>query len=441
VYPFNEPGQPVVLYEGPIGGLASADVAGTVELSCVPRPGLEWRADTAATSHLASGPAVTLTLRRAAGDAELPCAVRGPGGGWSNGTVIGSPATPLARIVTHWFNLPNWHGPEPLGTVTGDGWQLRWAGRWETEADGWQVTMDVRPDHAQVWTGLHEADVYVMTHVMELRRADGADFAAKEAEPVLEALHVGVSFALGRWAAPMLAVGQDHAGNAAWEDWRVFHCDPAQATAQGWWYQNDHQALGDLLSRVIPAFTDPATRPVLRFQMMAAIAAMGDQGYADQRVMTGAAGLENFTWQALVINGPLTKQQHKNAHAHDLLRTVLTNASIPADIDALILPAAAGYAADERVRQGRELDAAEVAMQVRNRLVHPNEVTQRIYAREGLVKETWLLIRHYLVLLILHSLGYSGPYRDLRRISGQASDQGVVPWAAPSPSPSGAPGD
>jgi hypothetical protein len=383
---------------------------------------------------------VTLTLRRAAGDAELPCAVRGPGGGWSNGTVVGSAVTSLARIVAHWFDLPNWHGPGPLAAVSNDGWNLGWAGRWEAEADGWQVTMDVRPDHAQVWTGFHEADVYVMTHVMELRRADGTAFTAEEAGPVLEALHVGVSFALGRWAAPMLAVGQDQAGSAAWEDWRVLHCDPAQATAQGWWYQNDHQALGDLLSRVIPVFTDPARRPVLRFQMMAAIAATGDQGFADQRVMTGASGLENFTWQALVINGTLTDEQHQRAQAHHLLRTVLTSASIPAAIDAAKQPVIASYAASERARQGHELDAAEVAMQVRNRLVHPDDATQRIYAREGLVKETWLLIRHYLVLLILHSLGYNRPYRDLRRISGQASDQALVPWATPSPSSPGTPG-
>jgi hypothetical protein len=51
----------------------------------------------------------------------------------------------------HWFNLPHWHGPGPLGAVTADCYQLRWAARWETEADGWQVTMDVRPDDAQVW--------------------------------------------------------------------------------------------------------------------------------------------------------------------------------------------------------------------------------------------------------------------------------------------------
>jgi hypothetical protein len=34
VYPFNEPGQPVVLHDGPLGGLAATDVAGVVELSC-----------------------------------------------------------------------------------------------------------------------------------------------------------------------------------------------------------------------------------------------------------------------------------------------------------------------------------------------------------------------------------------------------------------------
>jgi hypothetical protein len=41
VYRFNEPGQPVVLHDGPLGGLAATDVAGVVELSCAPRPGLK----------------------------------------------------------------------------------------------------------------------------------------------------------------------------------------------------------------------------------------------------------------------------------------------------------------------------------------------------------------------------------------------------------------
>jgi hypothetical protein len=433
IYGFNKPGQPVVLYLGPVGGLTNGNVAGTVELACAPRPSLEWRTGFESPGQLESGSAVTLLLRRPDGDVPLPAYVRGPGDGWANGVIIGRDDAPLARVVAHWFNLPNWHGPKPLAADGEDGFRHVWAGRWVTETAGWRITIDARPDHYEIWPDLDKADVYVMTHVMELCRADDAAFTAEQARPVLDALHVGVSFALGRWVAPMLPVGLNSSGKAAWEDWRILLCDPPHATAQGWWYQNDHQALGDLLSRVIPIFADAAKLPVLRFQMLSAIAAMGDHGYADQRVMIGAAGLENLTWQTLVINGPLDKHQHNKKSAHELLRTVLVKASIPADIDANLLPVAAKYAADERIRQGHELDAAEVAMQVRNRLVHPNEITQHIYAREGLVREAWLLIRHYLVLLILNSLGYQGQYRDLRRISGLASDRTIVPWGVPQP--------
>jgi len=45
------------------------------------------------------------------------------------------------------------------------------------------------------------------------------------------------------------------------------------------------------------------------------------------------------------------------------------------------------------------------------------------------VAEVWLLARHYLVLLILHSLGYQGSYRDRRKLRGMAGDVDKVPWA------------
>lgn len=84
-----------------------------------------------------------------------------------------------------------------------------------------------------------------------------------------------------------------------------------------------------------------------------------------------------------------------------------------------------------------------MATQVRNRLVHPTGALERIYRQEDLVKEVWLLIRHYLVLLILHSLRCRGSYRDLRRTSGWAFDRAIATWSRPtttSPQP-GAPGE
>jgi hypothetical protein len=297
------------------------------------------------------------------------------------------------------------------------------------EVGGWKLTLDVRPDHARVWRNLHEAHVYVMTHVMELRRADGASFTAAEAEPLLTALHVGVSFALGRWAAPMLPVGEDSAGKVVWEDWHPGHCDPARKTSPGWWYEQQHTSLTDFLGRVIAAFADPDRLPALRLQLMLGIAAMNDRGFVEQRVMMGAAGLEHIMWQTLVLEGGMSESQYLDQDAHEKLRRLLTDAQIATDIDAGLLPVTARFAAEEKQRQGKVLDGADIVTQIRNRLVHPRGAQERVYRLEGLVAEVWLLTRHYLALLILHSLGYRGSYRDLRKTGGWAGDVGDVPWS------------
>jgi hypothetical protein len=427
VYPFNEPGQPIVLHDGPVGGLATIDVPGLVEVTCARRPSIEWRVEYEASWEFANRSDVTLLLRRSGGDLHLPAHIRAGTEGWSNGAVIGRTDVPLRRVVAHWFNLPDWHGSELLG-VTEDGGPRRWAGRWVIETAGWRVTIDVRPDHQCVWANVHKTDVYVMTHVMELRRMDGADFTATEVEPLLTALHIGVSFALGRWAAPMLPVGQDADDRVVWEEWRPLFCDPARGTSSGWWYDQDHQTLRDFLMCVIPVFADPDRQPALRFEMMFAIMSIGEQGFVEQRVMPCTAGLEHIMWQRLVIGGVLSKNEYHRTVAHINLRAVLAEAKIPVAIEPSLQPSIAQFAAGAQ-GQGITLDGAHVVTQIRNRLVHPKGAQEGVYQQDGLLQEAWLLSRHYLVLLILHSLGYRGPYRDLRKLSGWASDRVKVPWA------------
>jgi hypothetical protein len=425
VYPFNEPGQSIVLHDGPVGGLAARATRGVVELSCVPDPRVVWRIENDSVVGV-PGDLVTLVLRRPDGDARVTGVWRSRHDGWSNGALIGKADAPLKRVITHWFNLPNFHGPIALTSTTEvDDW---WLGRWEMGVGGWKLTLDVRPDHARVWSSLHEAHVYVMTHVMELRRADGAPFTAAEAEPVLTALHVGVSFALGRWAAPMLPVGVNNTGKVVWEDWHPGHCDPARTTSPGWWHEQQHASLADFLGQVITAFADPDRLPALRLQLMFAIAAMSDRGFVEQRVMMGAAGLEHIMWQTLVLEGGMSRSEYKNQHAHELLRRLLTHAQIPTDIDAELLPVTARFAADRQQRQGKVLDGPDMVTWARNRLVHPKGMQERVYRLEGLVAEVWLLTRHYLVLLILHSLGYRSSYRDLRKTRGWVGEVENVPW-------------
>lgn len=437
-YPFNQPGVPITLYEGQIGGLPGTDVQGRIELSCAPRPSIDW---TVHADHWA-GPFANLRqadllLHMPYGDAQLPAAPRGPDGGWSNGTALGNPNAELTRLTGHWFNLPNLYAPIRLTTSTPDGGQRWWTGRWVISPGGWVITFDVRPDHGDIWTDLHKRDVYVMTHVMEVRREDKASFTVSEAQTVISALHVGVSFALGCWVAPMLPVGEDINGAPAWEEWRAYHCDPARNTNPGWWYTLDRSSLAELLNLVIPEFEDPERMQSIRMQMMLAIEATNDRGFVEQRVMTAVSGLEHVLWQALVGRGQLTETQYVGTdryegvrlNAHHLLRMALKAARISTDLDASLMPACASFVAAERHRQGRDLDGADVVTQVRNRLVHPKGSQNSVYKYDGLVPDVWRLARHYLVLLILHQLGYRGTYRDLRMTEGWVGDVGRVPWS------------
>lgn len=449
IYPFNEPNQPVSLYTGPIGGLAGCDMPGAVELAWTPRPSLDWSVQPVTSPQFANRSEVSLLLRRPGGDTELPGWVRGmdvdgqtgglSGGGWSNGAVFGRDDVPLSWITAHWFNLPNWHGPILLADTTADGGRRQWAGRWMIEIDDWKITFDVRPDHARVWRDIRKVHTYVMTHVMELRRVDGSSFTAAEAEPVLEALHLGVSFALGCWAAPMLPVGHDSDGHVVWENWAVSHCDPAQYPNPGWWYALDHESLASLLRQVIRASSDPGALSRLRLQMMLAIMAMSNEGFVEPRIMSGTAGLEHVMWQTLVLGGRMTKDQFdgripyqgRELAAHDRLRMVLEEARIPAAIDGSQLPVMARHAEQAKKTQGLDLDGADMVTWTRNRLMHPEGTQEPVYRLDGLVAEVSLLTRHYLALLILNSLGYQENYRDLRDRQGWYGNGPKVPWAAP----------
>lgn len=437
VYPFNEPGQPILLYEGPIGGFTSTDVHGSVELSCVPRLSLDWSVETDASPEFGSRSQATLLLRHPTGDMQLPVWLRGVDDGWSNGAELGNNDAQLKRIVAHWFNVPRLRGPITLTTTTPDGAQCWWSGRWAFQVGGWKITLDVRPDHQRVWRDLHKTHVYVMTHIMEICRADNADFTSSEAESVLSALHMGISFALGRFASPMLPVGLDAEGKIVWENWRAYHCDPARKATSGWWYDQDLDSLADLLGRVVGEFVHPDRLTQLRLQMMFAIVAINDQGFLEQRITTAAAGLEHIAWQALVLSGRMTEDQYlkrapyqgRRLEARDRLRMLLTEAQIPIDIDPGLLPVTAQFVADEKQRQGRIMNGADVVTWTRNRLVHPKGAQENVYRLDGLTTELWCLSRHYLSLLILHSLGYRGSYRDLRKTDGWPSDTAKVPWA------------
>ncbi|WP_433891362.1 hypothetical protein [Streptomyces sp. CA-111067] len=429
IYAFNAPGEAIVLHDGPICGATEDEAVGCVTLRCSPKPGIEWYLDPSPGIFPGLRDSLTLELRRPYGNVTIPVKVRGPFDGWMNGTALGDPAAPLQRIIAHWFNIPRFPGQQNLAEHTGQGDRMWSDGRWVHEVDGWTITIDVRPDHRDVWEDLHKSDVYVMTHIMEISRENGATFTADEAAPVLAALHCGFSFGLGRWVAPFLPVGLDADNNVVWEEWGPNHCAPARKSSNGWWNALDSQSLSMLLDKLVPAFADSVKAEPIRLQINYAITATNDVGFVEQRVMIGAAGLEHVMWERLVLSGRLTRSQYNGRPAHSLLREVLTDVRIPLSIDDKQLPALSQLVEYRRRETGAQMDGPDVSTWVRNKLVHPSGSQDVVYRIPGVVTETWLLTRHYLTLLILESLGYRGPYAHLAKLDRWVGEVENVPWA------------
>ncbi|MHC6231978.1 hypothetical protein ACX5I6_20815 [Arthrobacter sp. MMS24-T111] len=87
----------------------------------------------------------------------------------------------LEHVIAHWVNLPHIPFGERLHvTFPGGGWQ-EWGGRHEIVLGDWHCRLDGRPDLNEVYKEAKADYLNIVTHVMEIRRADGTLFSSKDA--------------------------------------------------------------------------------------------------------------------------------------------------------------------------------------------------------------------------------------------------------------------
>ncbi|WP_219419593.1 hypothetical protein [Pseudonocardia nigra] len=418
-YPFPGPGAPIPLHHGAlvVGGRS---LPGRIDFRLHPRLDAVWTVEP--NRHRLRGGDAHITIEHPLGTITTTSQRRSSTDGSLGPVEIGPADAPLQRVVTHWVNLHALPGTDDIN----DG-SSTFTGRWSADLDGWAVVLDRRSDHKDVWSRIKTGGTTEVTHVMEIRRSDGSLFTAEEAGPLLDALHLGLSFAVGRWVAPILPVGFDVHGKRVWEQWATPHCTPGAPGALTWWFDQRGWELEELLRLLVARFADPSRRFSTRFLLASAILSAAG-GFVEQRIMTAAAALEHLTWTALVVDGSTSKTAYEKIEpTFERLAKVGAEASIVGKLEETVTPALYGFA------QSREPDrrtAPAVLHAVRNMIVHPTGHEEKLYRKyPGLVTETWLLAQHYLVLLILHHLGYCGAYQSQLKPAGWAGDVELVPWA------------
>lgn|GEM_PF-2339839 len=420
--PFEPPSDVITLYDGPLQLKVDEDLSserpGKIALVIRSGSNLLWGADLDEAPYVdrrrwryrSSRPRTSLRLPFHGAMLELETNLSGDGTGFFGSPSTSSDdATMLADFIAHWINLPSLPHGDVLCREEEDGSWTEWGGRWVLALGAWEATIDERPD---LLTALREAKrerLYAVTHTMSVRRSDCREFPARDAQSVRWGLQVAFSFALGRWAAPVLAVGRDAAGKVLWTEWSPLHVDsPAKAHGR-WWAESRPEDLREFLALFINRWLDPAQQPSLRFLATSAIAA-GESGFVEQRLMTALAALEHLHW--------ITYRRDDGTADHRL-RRLLSAASVGLDVVQEDQPALARFAAGA--------DGPKALVRIRHALTHPKE-PQEVYMHSGLLGEASRLASRYLDLALLRHLGYGGNVTDRTKTTGWSGESRPVPW-------------
>ncbi|MFF5967689.1 hypothetical protein ACFY64_28975 [Streptomyces collinus] len=422
VYGFNSPSAPITLYEGPVAKGSSQGRAGKIELKFAQKPSLSWSVHPEDADYSDfSKDAVELRFDGRNGQVSAEAQLTDIHSGWIGEVKIGQDAAHLKRVLVHWVNLPNILGNHVL-EESGEFGTAWWKGRLRAEISGWVLVFDARRDHKEATGNSKDDNLYVMTHVMEARRADGGEFSVSAVKELIECMRVCLSFGFGRWVSPALPVGFDGSDQVVWEHWAAPICDPFASVGSGWLYRGSSSDVISLIGRGMSAFRDASRPGITRFQMCLAVQAVSS-GFLEQRVLAAAPALEHLAWSNLVLGQKMTADEYRDCYAEDRLRYLLQEAGVPVQIDSALLPGLASFA------RTRNIDGPTAVTRVRNNLVHPQNPHEQIYRHDGLMLDTWFLSLHYVRLLILHSIGYSGSYTKLHK-RGWVGDTEPVPWAA-----------
>ncbi|MCT9931813.1 hypothetical protein N5079_16495 [Planotetraspora sp. A-T 1434] len=330
-------------------------------------------------------------------------------------TIMGQASSPVNQISGSLVNFVSTLGSPLATTSQRESWA--WAGRQQWVVDGWEITIDARPDLSPVLEGLGESGGFARTHAIRVRKADSTEFVEANVAEVMEALHLSLSFLIGRYFAPVYG-GRDSKGDKVWEEWSCPKVDQLTQGRQELWNVSMGVELEEVAVPLMHSFLTPSRRSAMSFLTQAYLGANGT-ALLEQRVLLAVAAIEHLAWIRLVHEQGMDPKKVDSEKADWRVRRLLSDAGISIFVPKH-LPALAAYA---KAQGG---DAAKAVAEVRHNLTHPKNPSD-IYLHKGLLRESWLILSHWLGLLIFSWVGYKGRVIDTSNLNRWSGDTIPMP--------------
>jgi hypothetical protein len=319
-------------------------------------------------------------------------------------------------------NFPDYMGTPLTGSSpleSGGSRTSYWAGRLTLVAGDWQITLDERPDHKEVYARFKDEGGFEITHIGSLRRADGQSFSHADASEMLNTLAGFLGLASGAWAPPLAAVGLDGNSDVVWREWNTRWTTPWVGRLYP--FDRHKHDLGGAFHGYVARWSDPLWNEPLRIATQMYVEANA-QFAAEITLVVGQALLELLAWVLFVEdlqtqNAATFDRASASDRMRELLNWIGVSPAVPASLAALHREAA---------RRGWA-DGPHATTQMRNSLVHPPRrqrlASAPVHARIDLRE----LVLWYAELALLRLIDFRGQYANRlgAKMTGIVED---VPW-------------
>ena len=421
-YTHSQPGQPIVLYAGPLEATEPVQelgrvVRGSVALGWLPTPHVyarfviarPTRSDlVAAFGSISSVRPVTTSIpgQRPARDLVPRTRARPI---TMHATASSSPEVGthhgFAEARFHLANFPLVHG---ASVRYGDGLRrARLTFRWA----GWTIDLDETPDAQSAQESLETRGGYRLTHVGRIVRDDAALFDVGELRRLLDALGYFYAFAAGASCGPVLPVAFDASGHAIWAMWRAPGVD--SWLPRFMWLDRHHgrAQLESLFPSFMNVWHDATTELQLR-KVIHYYAASNLPPSIDAALVLAFVALEIL--ERWTLGAPLPRD------ADTRLRNTLTRHGIPHSIP----PSLPDLAAVKN--KNGWTDGPKSLTEMRHRVAHPDPAVAELPISARM--DAWLLVTGYIELIVLAVTQYSGDYRNRLQRDLWVGQVDAVPW-------------
>ncbi len=294
--------------------------------------------------------------------------------------------------------------------------------RLDLSYDHWSILIDALLDFSSTQPSYSPGR---FSHILQMQRLDGCLINAHELSDLSSELHLFLSYASGRWVAPLAITGHTADGDAVIPDWSVRRNSPLVNAAS--WF--DKRMTADELAAAWHAWRAARTNSNIRAALDASLplyysANSGRLALESSIVLTQTA-LE--TLAAIIVvdcYGLESTDRFDRRSADSRVRKLLKWASlsefIPPELTNLY-----------RLRTRKEFANGPLAIStIRHWFLHPNEANRKNLRGidRACAHEARTLAKWYVDLVVLRLIGWIGRYanRTSQRYVGQSER---VPWA------------